>query len=108
MTSQYQILGLLDVANTLPTVPDAGGRTLRPSWIFITTANTVVSSTVVTTATGWSVAVWQQIGLLRRATAPTPTTLSSASKHATCLNPSLYAALAVVLLLTPGRGRSTR
>jgi hypothetical protein len=64
-TSNWQILGLLDVANNLNTV-DAGTRP-APAVFFITTGNTTVSTTgttaspgVVAQATAWGVAVWQQ------------------------------------------------
>jgi hypothetical protein len=59
-TSNWQILGLLDVANTRNTV-DAGTHP-APAVFFITTGNTTVSTSVLTKAqaTGWSVAIWQQ------------------------------------------------
>jgi hypothetical protein len=65
-TSNWQILGLLDVANTQITKP--AGPHPAPAVFFITTGNTTVSSGVVAQATMpaqgtmpmWSVAVWQQ------------------------------------------------
>jgi hypothetical protein len=59
-TSNWQVLGLLDVANNLNTV-DAGPH-LPPAVFFITTGNTTVSTGVVTKATApmWNVALWQQ------------------------------------------------
>jgi hypothetical protein len=59
-TSNWQILGLLDVANNLNAM-DAGTRP-APAVFFITTGNTTVSTGVLTQATMsmWSVAVWQQ------------------------------------------------
>jgi hypothetical protein len=64
-TSNWQILGLLDVANTFPTKP--AGTHPPPAVFFVTTGNTTVSTTgttavpgVVAQATAWGVAVWQQ------------------------------------------------
>jgi hypothetical protein len=57
-TSNWQILGLLDVANvnTKATAPVGS----HPAVFFITTGNTTVSTGVVTDAIMWNVAVWQQ------------------------------------------------
>ena len=57
-TSKYQILGLLDVATTFPTVP--AGQHAPPLVMFTTTSNTAISQGVVTQANTWGVAVWQQ------------------------------------------------
>ncbi len=105
-TSQYRILGLLDVAHTLPTVPDAGGPYPPPLVDFITTGGTVVSSSVVTKATGWSVAVWQQ-SVSYDANSAHPNNPDLRLEDATCLNPSLYAGLPSYKV-SPGRGRSPR
>ena len=59
--SQYQILGLLDVAQRSP----AGSSTLPkhppPELVFTTTGNTNISALTLGQANLWGVAIWQQI-----------------------------------------------
>jgi hypothetical protein len=88
-TSQWQILGLLDVATTFPTVPS--GSHAPPAVIFITTSNTTVSTGVVTQALMWNVAVWQ-LKVFYDANSATPNDPLLQIGSAKCLTPTLYPA----------------
>jgi hypothetical protein len=97
-TSQYQILGLVDGVNTWPPVPDAGTHA-PPAVFFITTSNTAISKSpmqVVTTATGWNVAVWQQFVYYdaNGGTNPNLSVGDPTNPKATCLDDSVYGAYA--------------
>jgi hypothetical protein len=56
--SQYQILGLLDVANITTTKPPPSGE--HPVVYFITTGNTKVPQETIDRGLMWGVEVWQQ------------------------------------------------
>jgi hypothetical protein len=86
-TSQNQILGLLDVATTFPSVP--AGPHAPPAVIFITTSNTTVSPAVVAQAITWGVAVWQQ-NVQYNANSATLSDPYLRIGPSTCLTPSLY------------------
>ena len=86
-TSQWQILGLLNVASIFPTVP--AGPHAPPLVMFTTTSNTTISQPVVTTATGSGVAVWQQI-VEYDANSATPSNPTLRIASPACLNPSVY------------------
>ncbi len=87
-TSNWQILGLLDVANTQITKP--AGPHPPPAVFFITTGNTTVSSGVVNYGNMWNVAVWRQ-DVLYDANSATPNNPNLTLGMATCLNKQLYA-----------------
>jgi hypothetical protein len=97
-TSNWQIVGLLDVARSVQPVP-AGQH---PAVFFITTGNTTVSSGVLTQATMpmWNVAVWQQQVLYDANGGSNPNlTLGPPA----CLTPGLCASAAPVAVPTnPG------
>ena len=95
-TSNWQIIGLLDAVNTQITKP--AGPHPPPVVYFITTSNTTVSTGVITQATMWNVAVWQQPVLYDANGGSNPNlTLGTA----TCLNapsaPALCMASALAL-----------
>jgi hypothetical protein len=101
-TSQWQILGLLNVATTFPTVPS--GPHAPPAVIFTTTSNTSVSTTgttsvpgVVAQATAWGVAVWQE-KVYYDANSATPNNPNLHLGEAVCLNPALYPTLSTYVL----------
>jgi hypothetical protein len=87
-TSKWQILGLLDVARSFPTVPTQPHP--PPAVYFTTTDNTAVSPGVVTKATGWTVAVWQRT-VLYDANSANPNNPDLSLGPEKCLNPTLYA-----------------
>jgi hypothetical protein len=60
-TSQYQILGLIDVASRSPAGVSTIAKHPPPALIFTTTGNTTISPSVVQRATQVGVAIWQQI-----------------------------------------------
>jgi len=93
-TSQWQILGLLDVATSFPTAPTTAHA--PPLVFFTTTSNTTVSTKgtstspgVVAQATTWGVAVWQQI-VEYDANSSTPNNPNLRLGPTTCLNDSVY------------------
>ncbi len=90
-TSRWQILGLLDVAHTFPTRPDAGVYP-PPAVIFITTGGTIIGQGVVDQANMWTVAVWQK-QVSYNANSANPNDPDLRIEDATCLNPNLYATL---------------
>jgi hypothetical protein len=98
-TSNWQILGLLDAARTFPPVVPPPPHP-PPAVFFTTTGNTTVSPGVVTTATGWKVAVWQQ-QVLYDANSANPNNPNLELGDQVCLNPSLYAGW-VASWLAPG------
>jgi hypothetical protein len=104
-TSQWQILGLLDVAVNFPTVPS--GPHAPPAVIFTTTSNTTISQSVLDQASMWGVAVWQR-KVFYDANSATPNNPLLHLGPATCLNPMVYpgstttAPAAWVFWLDPG------
>jgi hypothetical protein len=103
-TSNWQILGLLDVANTFPTM-DAGPHP-PPVVYFITTSNTIVSPAVMAqgTAPMWNVAVWQQSVLYDANGGSNPNlTLGAAN----CLSPPSLCMASALTLPHPGPPVST-
>jgi hypothetical protein len=105
-TSQYQILGLLDVA-TLAQAP--AGPHAPPAVFFITTSNTAISMTplqVVDQATTWGVAVWQQIVYYdaNGGTNPNLSLGDPTNPQPTCLNDSVYGSYAASYTIWPGPG----
>jgi hypothetical protein len=96
-TSKWQILGLLDIATSFPTVPS--GPHAPPAVIFTTTWNTAVSTTgttsvpgVVAQATAWRVAVWQEM-VYYDSNSATPNNPDLHLGKAVCLNPAIYPTL---------------
>src|SRR5262249_42686415 len=85
----WQILGLLDVATSFPTVPS--GSHAPPAVIFTTTSNTIVSQGVVTKANMLGVAVWQ-LQVFYDANSATPNNPLLHIGSANCLTPALYPA----------------
>ena len=62
-TSQWQILGLIDVTSQSPAgTPDLPSAP-RPELVFTTTGNTAISPAVACEATPFGVAIWQQHGV---------------------------------------------
>jgi hypothetical protein len=110
-TSQWQILGLLNVAQIAP-APDAGMHA-PPAVFFITTSNTTISTTpqqVVDQATAWGVAVWQQnvyydasqYNPSANQTNP-PLSLGDPMRPSpTCLNPKVYGSVSYMIWPGPG------
>jgi hypothetical protein len=101
-TSKWQILGLLNVATTFPTVPS--GPHAPPAVIFTTTSNTTVSTDgttsvpgVVAQATTWGVAVWQEI-VYYDANSATPNNPNLHLGKAVCLNSTVYTTLSSYVL----------
>ena len=91
-TSQYQILGLLDVAQIAAAkAATQAPMQMRPppAVFFTTTGNTTVSPGVVTKGTAWSVAVWQQ-QVLYDANSANPNNPNLSLGDEVCLNPGLY------------------
>ena len=92
-TSNWQILGLLDVAQDAATKAAAQAPTQMlppPAVYFTTTANTTVSPGVVAQGTKWKVGVWQRKALYDANSAnPNDPDLSLGDQ--VCLNPNLYA-----------------
>jgi hypothetical protein len=91
-TSQYQILGLLNVAQIAATKAAAKGPVqMRPPPVvfFTTTGNTTVSPGVMTQAIAWGVGVWQQ-RVLYDANSANPNNPNLALGDNVCLNPNLY------------------
>jgi hypothetical protein len=86
--SKSQILGLLDVARSVPTAPAAPHP--PPAVFFTTTGNTTVSPSVVTLGNDWKVAVWQA-KVLYDANSATPNDPNLTIGDEVCLNPDLYA-----------------
>jgi hypothetical protein len=86
-TSQWQILGLLDVATSFPTVP--AGPHAPPAVIFTTTSNTSISQGVLTQAIALGVGVWQR-KVFYDVNSATPTNPLLHLGPATCLTPSVY------------------
>jgi hypothetical protein len=102
-TSQWQILGLLDVATSFPMVPDAGSHA-PPAVFFTTTSNTIVTQPVVDQGTMWGVGVWQQ-KVYYDANGGTNPNLSLGdpmSPIPTCLNPRLYPPMSYTIWPSPG------
>jgi hypothetical protein len=85
-TSQYQILGLLNVAQ-LAQPPQ--GPHAPPLVMFTTTSNTLISQAVVDKATAWGVAVWQQI-VEYNANSANPNNPNLRIADPQCKNPTLY------------------
>ena len=81
-------------------MPDAGAPFLRPSWTFITTGGTIISTTGSPEPAGawwrrltaWGVAVWQQ-PVYYNVNSANPLDPDLQLQDATCLNPQLYAGL---------------
>jgi hypothetical protein len=103
-TSQWQILGLLNVAQIAqaPAGPHA-----PPAVFFITTSNTAISTTplqVVDQATMWKVAVWQQIVYYdaNGGTNPNLSVGDPTSPSPTCLNDSVYGPVKYTIWPGPG------
>jgi hypothetical protein len=101
-TSKWQILGLLDVATSFPTVPSTAHA--PPAVIFTTTSNTSVSTTgttsvpgVVAQADAWGVGVWQEM-VYYDSTSATPDNPLLHLGDAVCLNPNLYPTLSLTWL----------
>jgi hypothetical protein len=86
-TSQWQVLGLLDAVTTFP--PVVPSKPLPTAVYFTTTGNTTVSPGVLTTATGWGVAVWQR-KVLYDANSANPNDPNLALDDEVCLNPGVY------------------
>jgi hypothetical protein len=59
--SQYQILGLLDVARRSPAGSSTLPRHPPPELVFTTTGNTTMSALTIGQANIWGVAIWQQV-----------------------------------------------
>jgi hypothetical protein len=93
--NQWQILGLLDAANTWPAVPPSAHA--PPAVIFTTTSNTIISSGVLTDAMMWSVGVWQRM-VEYDANSATPNNPLLRIGASTCLTPSLYPTLSLTWL----------
>jgi hypothetical protein len=87
-TSNWQILGLLDVATSFPTVPAAGSHA-PPAVIFTTTSNTNVTQDVIAQGEMSGVGVWQQ-KVFYDAGSATPNNPLLHLEQAACLTPSLY------------------
>ena len=98
-TSQYQILGLLDVARSYPPVVPPQPCP-PPAVFFTTTGNTTVSPSVVAKAIEWKVGVWQQ-QVLYDANSANPNNPNLSLGDQVCLNPNLYAGW-VASWLAPG------
>jgi hypothetical protein len=92
-TSQWQLLGLLDVATSFPTVPSTAHA--PPAVIFTTTSNTIVSQGLIAEALMLKVAVWQQV-VEYDANSATPNNPALHLGTATNLTPSLYPTLPTV------------
>ncbi len=94
-TSQWQILGLLDVANTFPVVPPTSHA--PPAVIFTTTSNTNISVGVLTEANALGVGVWQR-EVEYDANSATPSNPLLRIGKSTCLTPLLYPTLSLTWL----------
>jgi hypothetical protein len=106
-TRQWQILGFLDVANTRPSpLPAApAGPHAPPAVFFITTSNTVVSTSALTQAVTWKVGVWQQfVEYDAHSANPSNPNLRLATPN--CLTPTLYPQNVPVVFQTPLPGQS--
>jgi hypothetical protein len=90
-TSNWQILGLLDVARQA--MPPAGLHA-PPAVIFITTGSTTVSTGVMTQANTWKVAVWQ-VETFYDANSANPNNPNLSLGQPQCLNLGVYASNAV-------------
>jgi hypothetical protein len=105
-TSQWQILGLLNVAQ-IASPPDAGMHA-PPAVFFITTSNTTISTTpqqVKDQATMWNVAVWQQIVYYdaNGGTNPNLSVGNPTNPNPTCLDPAVYGSVSSYTIW-PGPG----
>jgi hypothetical protein len=103
-TSQYQILGLLDIARIAGTNAPTQMHP-PPAVFFTTTGNTTVSPDVVAKGTDWGVAVWQQ-QVLYDANSANPNNPNLSLGDEVCLNPGLYAGWAASWI-APGPFPST-